>query len=394
MVLFECREVIDPARIPAELLRPDGEESCKVVVAPVDVSASEFSKKLSKFLMDEGKSMTDIQALFSPQSSSSPESIIRAVGELLEKTTKPSGETNAYRRLRIFSGTVPIPTEEESLENWIEQARLMTEECECSEKEKRRRIMESVKGPALDIIKAVRFSSPEASASQYLEALENIFGTSKSGKDLYFAFSLLRQFPGEALSDFLRRMEKSLTKVVQRGGLSLQMMDRTRVEQLIRGAVESDLMLLQFRLRERREQPPIFLALLNEIKEAEENEAARHKINASMKPIQLKQDDKLDSVIRELQAEIQELRSRFGEDPNTVSVSSMRIDPKDKQEKKRADTHGESEVQELKRQVQQLRRYHNRIQEPLCLANSYCSEEKWNHPYVHRLPDFEFQNNS
>lgn len=35
---------------------------------------------------------------------------------------KPSGETNAYRRLRIFSGTVPIPIGEESLENWKEQA--------------------------------------------------------------------------------------------------------------------------------------------------------------------------------------------------------------------------------------------------------------------------------
>jgi len=79
--------------------------------------------------------MIDLQALFSPQSFSSPESIIRAVGDLLEKTTKPVGETNAYRRLRIFSGIVPIPIGEESLENWIEQARLMTEECECSEKE-------------------------------------------------------------------------------------------------------------------------------------------------------------------------------------------------------------------------------------------------------------------
>lgn len=41
--------------------------------------------------------MTDIQALFSPQSSSSPESIKHAMGELLEKTMKPSGETNVYR---------------------------------------------------------------------------------------------------------------------------------------------------------------------------------------------------------------------------------------------------------------------------------------------------------
>lgn len=67
-------------------------------MAPVDVSAfSEFSKKLLKFLLDEGKYMTDIQALFSPQSSSSPESIKHAMGELLEKTMKPSGETNVYR---------------------------------------------------------------------------------------------------------------------------------------------------------------------------------------------------------------------------------------------------------------------------------------------------------
>jgi len=35
-----------------------------------------------------------------------------------------------------------------------------------------------------------------------LEALENKFGTFESGEDLYFALSLLLQFPGEALSDF------------------------------------------------------------------------------------------------------------------------------------------------------------------------------------------------
>lgn len=68
--------------------------------------------------------------------------------------------------------------------------------------EKRRWIMESLKGPALDIVKAVRFSSPEVSASQYLEALENTFGTSESGEDP--AFRLLRRFPRESLSDFLR----------------------------------------------------------------------------------------------------------------------------------------------------------------------------------------------
>lgn len=50
------------------------------------------------------------------------------------------------------------------MENWIEQARLMITECDCSEKEKRRRIMESLKGHALEIVRAVWFSSSEASA--------------------------------------------------------------------------------------------------------------------------------------------------------------------------------------------------------------------------------------
>ncbi|KAK3556101.1 hypothetical protein QTP70_005240 [Hemibagrus guttatus] len=62
-------------------------------------------------------------------------------------------------------------------------------------------------------------------------------------------FWLLRQCPGESLSDFLRRMEKSLTKVIQRGGLSPAQGDKARVEQLIHGAVESDMMLLQFTLK-------------------------------------------------------------------------------------------------------------------------------------------------
>lgn len=357
LVLCECREVIDPTRIPPELLPAPGEETWKVVVASAEGPVSEFSKKLSMFLSEEGKSMSDLQALFTQSGSttSSPESIIRAVGELLEKTSKPSTDASAYRRLRTFSGTVPTPTGEESLENWMEQARLMTVECECSEREKRRRIMECLKGPALDIVKAVRFSSPDASALQYLDALENTFGTFESGEDLYFAFRLLRQSSGEALSDFLRRLEKSLTKVVQRGGLAPQLMDRVRIEQLIRGAVEADLMLLQLRLRERKEQPPNFLALLNEIKEAEENEATRHKIKTSVKPIHLRTDDKLSSsVVEQLREEIQELRSRVEGDSEKKPVASLRVESRDQHVKKRVEVQEESEVQLLKKQVQKL----------------------------------------
>lgn len=63
LILCECREVIDPTRIPAELLRAEGEETWRVIVAPVDVPACGFSEKLAKFLHEEGKSMTDLESL-------------------------------------------------------------------------------------------------------------------------------------------------------------------------------------------------------------------------------------------------------------------------------------------------------------------------------------------
>lgn len=79
MVLCECREIIDSSRIPAELLRADGEDPWRVIVASADVHASDFAEKLKKCLRDEGKSMSDVGSLFHSSGSNvaSPESIFR-----------------------------------------------------------------------------------------------------------------------------------------------------------------------------------------------------------------------------------------------------------------------------------------------------------------------------
>lgn len=178
LVLCECREVVDPTCCPMDLRTTDGEETWMILMVVERDSTTAapfgFADKLSKFLRDEGMSMTD---LFPPLSSNhgSPVSIIRAVDEILEKTARPQIDTNAYRHLHTFSGTIPTPAGEETMDQWIEQAKMMITECECSEKEKRRRIVESLKGPALEIIKAVRVSSPDANALQYLEVLESTF---------------------------------------------------------------------------------------------------------------------------------------------------------------------------------------------------------------------------
>lgn len=141
------------------------------------------------------------------------------VGDLLDKNSKPTSDSGGFLRLRVFSGTQPTPAGEEPFDRWLEQAQLMVEESDCSAKEKRRRIMESLKGPALETVKAMRVSNPDMSPAMCLEALEHAFGTAESGEDLYFSFRLLQQKHNEKLSEFLRRLESSLNKVVQKGGL-------------------------------------------------------------------------------------------------------------------------------------------------------------------------------
>lgn len=79
--------------------------------------------------------------------------------------------------------------------------------------------MESLRGPALDSLKAARASDLDVSPEDCLEALEHAFGTAESGEELYFPFHLLQLQSGEKLSDFLRWLEQSLCRVVQRVGL-------------------------------------------------------------------------------------------------------------------------------------------------------------------------------
>lgn len=352
-VLCECREKFCPTQVPTEVFPSSGNAWNILVAADDEPVGDVFQEKLNRFLSQEGKTMSDLHGLVNPLVSgmTSPEAIIRAVGELLEKTSKPVSDGQAYRRLRIFSGVVPTPVGEESSENWLEQARLMIMECDCSTKEKRKRIVESLKGPALDVVKAVRGDNPEATALEYLEALESVFSTSESGEDLYFAFRLLRQEPGEALSDFLRRLERSLTLVVKRGGLMPQRADRARVEQLLRGAVESDMMMLKLRLRERRESPPTFLKLLNEIREEEETEAARRKLTTNVRETQTKDRTRGTVASRDgSKVEVKELRLHLGDHKQSCLPEGV------VEKEKNHVTPLTSEVQALKAQVQQLQK--------------------------------------
>ncbi|KAI7799692.1 hypothetical protein IRJ41_009439 [Triplophysa rosa] len=344
LVLCECKEIIDPKQLPPEVTFAAGTTPWHIIVSSVDATDSgEFSKK--------------VQALFtsSPTESSAPDAIIRAVGDLLEKTSK-IGESGGYRRLRVFSGTIPTSAGEEQFEHWIEQAWLMVEESDYPAKEKKRRVIESLRGPALEIIKAVRGADAEVSPEEYLHALEQAFGSAESGDDLYFTFRLMQQHTGEKLSEFLRRLEHALNKVVQRGGIPGDFRDKVCLEQLLRGAVNADMMLFQLRLRERKSKPPSFLDLLSEIRTEEEYESSRAKLTARVHKACTNVDMEVKhKEVLTLKAELKELKSQFATMVANAQPQTV-IDHKSTQDTTGSswDTQQDGEIAALKRQVKSL----------------------------------------
>ncbi|XP_030586821.1 paraneoplastic antigen Ma1 homolog [Archocentrus centrarchus] len=231
-VLCECREKVNPKAIPLDTLLPEGSNAPWRIVGYSEEEEGSADQVLAEDLQLPPTELGPVP----PLQASTPEAIIRAVGDLLQSTAKPVSDNSNYRRLRTFSGIVPTPPGEEPLENWILQARLMIEEYDWPDKEKKMRIMESVKGPALEILQAVRFNNPEATPQGYVDVIENTFDTPETGEELYFSYRMLCQHPGEKLSEFLRRMERSLNKVVKKGGLSPTSIDKARLDQLIKGA--------------------------------------------------------------------------------------------------------------------------------------------------------------
>ncbi len=103
---------VDPDHTPSEIILPGGESPWKTILLTHSVSTPQtFSSKLQKLMKEEGKTMSDVKAFFSrePMEGSSPDSIIRAVGDLLEKTMKPSSDNNAFQAFTDFFWDCPYP---------------------------------------------------------------------------------------------------------------------------------------------------------------------------------------------------------------------------------------------------------------------------------------------
>ncbi|XP_063781344.1 paraneoplastic antigen Ma1 homolog [Pseudophryne corroboree] len=171
-----------------------------------------------------------------------------------------------YRRLRIFSGIIPVPTGEENYETWREAEIQHSEEWRCPEHIKKQRIVESLRGPAMGIIHATRRSNSKATLRDYLDALDYSFGTIEDVGDILSRLNQTYQEPNETLTNYIYRLDKILYKLLDKGGMEAHEIDDKRVKHLLRGALTSNPVAQRLRCSMIKEPAPTLTQLIKEVK--------------------------------------------------------------------------------------------------------------------------------
>ncbi|XP_073697124.1 paraneoplastic antigen Ma1 homolog [Garra rufa] len=282
-----------------------------------------FQIKLLALLQQEGKSMDEVKAIVmgdqSPKSDISVD-LVNAIGKLVDRCNQTSTDGPSYRKLRLFSGLKPVPPGEEEYEVWMEQAAQMISEWQCTETAKKQRIVESLRGPAADIVRFLKVSSPSATANEYLAALETAYGATESGPDLMARFRHTYQESGEKLSAFLYRLDKLLHRALLKGGINAAGINGARMEQLIKGALTNDMVALRIRMTHTLQSPPSFSQLMKEIREEEHWVAARENVKASVATVVSPQAS-VPSELQNLKKEVKELSTQVSQLLNVATVT-------------------------------------------------------------------------
>lgn len=273
--LLELAKDMDYALIPREIPGKGG--PWKVVVKPPN-SDGEFLKRLNRFLEEERRTVSDMNRVLEsdtncpfPRVAISPDfwtwaqTLGAAVQRLLEQML--------YRELRVFSGnTVSIPGVL-AFETWLEHTTEMLQMWQVPEGEKRRRLMECLRGPALQVVSGLRAHNTAITVKECLAALQQVFGPVESRKIAHVKFCKAYQEAGEKVSSFVLRLEPLLQRAVEKNVVSRRNVNQARLKQVLGGATLTAKLRDKLELMKQRRKPPGFLALVKLLREEEEWEA-------------------------------------------------------------------------------------------------------------------------
>ncbi|XP_037749457.1 paraneoplastic antigen Ma1 homolog [Chelonia mydas] len=239
---------------------------------PVSLEVDSLAQKLQALMVDEKRTREElILALGGAPTPAAPSLVgwAKELGNALKDALKPAYES-AYKRLCSFSGMSPVPLGEDDYKTWRDFTVPLVQEWECSDAEKRKCVLESLRGPAMRIVRVLKDSQPAATVQDYLTALESVYGATDSSENLYYRFRHTYQKPHERLSDFIKRLEDLLQQVGRKEGIPTKRTDAARLDQILQGTQQDGLMLWRLLLRELAPNPPPFHKFIREIREEEE----------------------------------------------------------------------------------------------------------------------------
>lgn len=278
----------------------------------------DFDAELQDLLSRYNKSLGDLKEESSEAGAMGPagmpDKVRRQVVEHIH-TVKGAGEGHHYRRLRTFSGRVPVPPGELPFDVWHQHADQMVEEAPLTEEDKRSRLAECLMPPALTFYrKAVKELGPGTTASELLDQLTQAFGVACDGDDLFTLFRETYQENGEKPSAYLTRLEGRLDQALQFGDIDPADADRHRLNQFIRGCIFDNGLVGALQLRQRKLKPPGLLELLQEVRVEEGAEAARSVRRQQSKPTKRVQACRVtapDESNRKIEEELTNLKAQL-----------------------------------------------------------------------------------
>ncbi|XP_053747308.1 paraneoplastic antigen Ma6E-like, partial [Panthera pardus] len=187
---------------------------------------------------------------------------------------QPVLENRASMELRTFPGMEEPHREEESFESWLDHASdMLYLWCHITERERRRRLMESLGGPALDLVCGLLAENPDVPAQDCLAALVQVFGRKDTPTTARLKFLTCGQRPQETLFVYVIRLEGLLQWAVEKGAIHPSLADQLRTRQVLMRARPNEMLENKLRRMRLDRRPPGFLGMLRLIQETEAWEA-------------------------------------------------------------------------------------------------------------------------
>jgi hypothetical protein len=181
----------------------------------------------------------------------------------------------AYQELRTFSGTQEPGREAESFESWLDHANDMLYLWRhISERERRRRLVESLSGPALDLMCGLLEEHPDTPAQDCLATLVQAFGNKDTKVTARLKFLTCSQRPRETLFAYVMRLEGLLQMAREKGAIHRAVADQLRARQVLMRARPNQILQNNLRRMQLERRLPGFVGLLRLVRETEVWEAA------------------------------------------------------------------------------------------------------------------------